>query len=82
MYPHEHIDTTDKRYINYSFYPVASPFKNILQIDIYNDKLFWIELRVYSRLNDTPINSINCADFEPHKDMLTAKNHSKFRVMM
>ena len=82
IYPCEPLDTTDKRYLNFALSTVVAYLKNSLYIYMYNDKFFGMDSKVFRILNDTPINSINCADFEPHKDMLTAKNHSKFRVMM
>ena len=40
IYPHEALDTTDKSYLNYTFYPVVWPFNNILQINWYNSEFF------------------------------------------
>ena len=40
IYPHRTLDTIYELYIIYEFSPVVSPFKNILQINIYDDKFF------------------------------------------
>ena len=40
IYPREPLDIIDERYLNCEFYRVLSPFKNSLQLDIYNDKFF------------------------------------------
>ena len=44
---------------------------------MYNDKFFVPAAKVSIRLNDTISNSINCAAFQPHNDMPTAKYSSK-----
>ena len=73
MYPHKPLDTKDERYMNYSLSPVAPPFKNILHLNFYNNKLF-VPASKFSRiLNDTPSNSINCEAFKPQNDTPTAQ---------
>ena len=56
------------------FYTLVSHFKDILQIKIYNKKLFGPASKFSSRLNDTNSNSIDCAAFQPHSDVPTTEN--------
>ena len=74
IYPHKNLDTTYELYLNYEFFPVVSPYKNTLHIDIKDNKFFRPASKVSSILNDIPSNIIKCAAFQPHNDMPTAKD--------
>ena len=58
IYPPRSLYTTYNFYLSYALYPVVTPFKNISNIDIYNDNLFRPASKVSIRLNDTSSNSI------------------------
>ena len=73
IYPHEPLETKDKRYLDYAFSTVVLPFNNILQLDIYKVKLFRLAPKVSIILNTTTSNSISCADFQPRNDRPTAE---------
>ena len=73
IYPHELLEKTDEHYLNYRFSLLVSPFQNILQIDMYNNKFFRPASRVLIRLNDTPNISIDCSDFQPHNEIANPK---------
>ena len=55
------------------FYPVISPFKNSLQLNIDNDKFFGPKSKVSSVFNNTISYSIDCEAFQPQNDIPTAE---------
>ena len=40
LFPNAPVDTIDQRYLNFSFAPIVSPSKNLLQIELYNKTFF------------------------------------------
>ena len=67
IFPHNPIDTTDQRYLNFSHAPIVSPLKKSLQIELYNDTYFPSN---YNHISKPSFNEPSCnlddAVFQAH----------------
>ena len=68
LFPNNLVDTMDQRYLNYSFVPIVSPMKNLLQIELYNN--------TYFPSNSKYINSPTIYQASCRVDELVLKGHN------
>ena len=62
------VDTMDQRYLIFSNAPVVSPFKNLLQIELYNEKYFLTNSKYMSKpSHDQPSCTLDKSSFVAHK---------------
>ena len=68
IFPHNPVDILDQRNINFSNAPVVSPFKNLLQIELYNEKYFPTNSKYMSKpSHDQPSCTLDKSSFVAHK---------------
>ena len=67
IFPYDPVDDMDQRYLNFSNLSVVSPFKNPLQIELYNDTFFPSNSKhIIKPSFDQPSCQINHSAFIPH----------------
>lgn len=67
LFPHESVDTMDQRYLNFSHAPMASPLKQPLNSELYNDTYFPTNSKnIVNHLLDKPSCSLDTLAFQEH----------------
>ena len=68
IFSHNPVDTLDQRNIDFFNAPVVSPFKKLLQIELYNDKYFPTNSKYMSKSShDQPSCTLDKSSFVAHK---------------